>query len=251
MNKFNKIQSHYNSVSASYNDFFSDSYMQWVTDLIVKLLCLHPDDIVADIGGGTGSVSHLVFEKAGLKNKVLCVDPSDSMLAEAGKLKGVKTLCLDAHSFAEDKSDKYDKILVNGAVHHFADRILLWNRLSKQMNKNGRLLIITRPETPFLPFFKAALTTFSTGQPASELLAAELEEAGFQAEVAVHSYSVNFEKNRWYYLLRSRFMSNLHDFTDDEIEDGIAELEQVYSGKNIIRLRDDFIFIMGILGRTY
>jgi len=245
MNKLNKIQQHYSSVSLTYNDFFSDSYRQWVVDLIIESLALRSDDIVADIGGGTGLISHLIFKRVRLKNEVLCVDPSDSMLAEIGRLKGVKPLCMDAHDFAEEKSGQYDKLLLKGMIHHLADRISLWNKLSERMNENGGLLIVTRPKTPSLPFFKGALASFSAGQPTSGLLVEELEETGFQTEVAVQSYSVYLEKRRWYHLLQSRFMSNLYDFTDDEIEEGIAELEQLYFDKNVIKIRDDLLFILG------
>lgn len=240
-------QQHYTNIAARYNDFllFSDSYKAWATDLIIKSLSLRPDDIVADIGGGTGTASHSIFKRAGLKNDVLCTDPSNSMIAQAGRLEGVKPLCMDAHEFAENTSEKYDKLLLKEMVHHLTDRVSLWNKLRGRMNKNGSLLIVTRPQIPSLPFFKAALDSFSAGQPTSELLAAELGEAGFRTEVAVHSYSVRFEKERWYYLLQNRFMSNLHDFTEDEIKEGIAELEQTYSDEKRVEVRDDLLFILG------
>lgn len=240
------IQQHYNNVSATYDGLlFSDSYEQWVVELIIESLALRPDDIFVDIGGGTGNTAYLISKRVRLKNEVLCVDPSNSMLAQASRLKGVKPLCMDAHDFAEDISRQYDKLLLKGVAHHLVDRISLWNKLRGQMNVNGRLLIVTRPQTPPLPFFEAALASFSAGQPALELLVAELKKAGFQTEVAVHSYPLHLKKPRWYHLLKSRFMSNLSDFTDDEIEKGIAELEQTYSGKEVIEARDDLLFILG------
>ena len=48
----------------------------------------------------------------------------------------------------------------------------------------------------------------------------------FDVEVAEENIDFNVTKSKWYHMLRGRFNSNLTKFTDEEIEEGIDELER-------------------------
>ena len=52
-----------------------------------------------------------------------------------------------------------------------------------------------------------------------------LRKANFEVEVSEEKIYVGLKKSRWYEMLRGRFQSTLSEFTDEEIEDGINELE--------------------------
>ena len=45
-------------------------------------------------------------------------------------------------------------------------------------------------------------------------------------EVTEEHIDVNLTKSKWYHMLRGRFNSNLTELTDEEIEEGIDELER-------------------------
>ena len=54
----------YASVAPRYDDLWGFTY-QPIAELVVRYLQLEPDDHLADVGGGTGAVSHLMWKKAG------------------------------------------------------------------------------------------------------------------------------------------------------------------------------------------
>ena len=72
-----------------------------------------------------------------------------------------------------------------------------------------------------------------------------LKVSGFsRVEVRKEKLVHDLRKSEWYAMLRSRFFSNLHSFTEQEMEDGIAELERgLLKGKDDVQVGDVHIFI--------
>ena len=59
---------YYDNLTANiYDDLWGFTY-DYIAEFAVKHLQLKPDDLLADIGGGTGAISHLIWKKAGMKN---------------------------------------------------------------------------------------------------------------------------------------------------------------------------------------
>ena len=241
------LDRHYKYLAEKYNDalFFAEGYRHWFVWLIVEYLEIKEDDNVADLGGGTGIFAKMVHEKAHLKEDILCVDPCEEMLKGAVKLSGVSTLCTDALSFSQRKDVRYNKILIKEAVHHFDDRISKWKGIYNQLCLAGKLLIITRPPRPDFPLFKAALNTFEQCQPHYNILSTELENAGFRVKVQIRPYFLKLDKTCWFEKIRQRFMSNLTNFNDEELEQGLRELEEKYKAKETLDFADRLVFIVG------
>ena len=59
---------YYDDLNANiYDDLWGFTF-EYVAEFAVKHLQLKPDDLLADIGGGTGAISHLIWKKSGIKN---------------------------------------------------------------------------------------------------------------------------------------------------------------------------------------
>ena len=58
------VSKHYSDVATHYNDLYEFTY-NYVAEFAVKHLQLKPDDLLADIGAGTGVISSLIWEKSG------------------------------------------------------------------------------------------------------------------------------------------------------------------------------------------
>lgn len=244
--KPNKIEEHYKFIAKGLNEYYSSKgeYNQWITSLIIESLSVKNTDFLVDLGCGTGIYSQLIFDSVGLNNKILCVDPNENMLIQAKTLHGVKLIQLDAKEMGQIKSIKYDKMLIKEVVHHLGERITLWKNFKHQLSQEGMILIVTRPKNPRFPFFKAAHKKFSIGQPSSELLIQELNEAGLKTKISTFSFVINMKKEKWYNLLVKRFMSHLSEFTDEEIIKGILELEKEFWNKDFLEIIDEHLFII-------
>ncbi len=237
-----KNDNHFDTIADVFNRIwhFSDGYKAFVTRHIHADLELHSGDTLADIGGGTGSFTSRLAQEADLR-RAYCVEPSPPMCAEAAKLPEITAVCTDAEGFLA-LEHPFTKMLFKEVIHHIGDRRALWRRIRPLLPDNGRLLIITRPQRTLFPFFEAAHEAFGRHQPSLEALESELAEGGFVTETRHHHYTFTLSKEEWYTMVRHRFMSDLGIFSDEEIEEGIEEIERLYPSDRV-EITDHLLFI--------
>ncbi len=245
MGENTKIVQHYTALAGNYNEvwYLMDGYRQWVVDWIIQDLDLQKDDILVDLGGGTGIAAEMIYEHAHLRNQIFCVDCCQDMLDEARHRPGISPLCSDALSFIQRDDIPYNKLLVKGAIHHFSDRVTIFTGIYRQLPSEGRMLILTRPSRTEFPFFEAAQIEFARSQPHYSVFQEELERAGFEVEVLVRAYPLAFSKAHWFRMLEQRFMSHLSLFSDEQIQAGLDELEGQYKGIETFHFSDNLVFI--------
>ena len=58
------VERHFTDVASRYDDLYEFMY-DYLPEFAIKHLQLKPDDVLADIGAGTGAISSLVWKKAG------------------------------------------------------------------------------------------------------------------------------------------------------------------------------------------
>jgi trans-aconitate methyltransferase len=233
---------HFDSIADVFNRiwYFSDEYKDFVTQHILSDLSLSHQDTLADIGGGTGSFTSRLSTEANLL-KAYCIEPSSAMCEEAAKLTNVTALCSDAHTFLASHTP-FNKMLFKEVIHHIPERAAFWKTLYTALPQSGKLLIITRPQKIEFPFFSAAREAFARHQPPQELIERELRNGGFETTTHHRSHTFTLPKEDWYTMLRHRFMSDLGVFSDEEIEEGIVEIEKEYP-EETIDIIDNLIFI--------
>ncbi len=235
---------HYNDIADVFNKVwkFSDGYKTWVIENINRFLELNQNDILIDIGGGTGTFTSLIKRKSNVK-KAICVEPSSSMCNKAKEFDNIECICEDAYTFSKKKNITYNKILFKEVVHHIKDRKKVWDNLYKNIPSNSKILIITRPQNIEFPLFNAALEAFKVNQPPIENLINELENSKFQVTYEIKKYTFTLSTKEWYMMLENRFMSDLNHFTDHEIKLGIDELKQNHKGTTY-DINDNIIFLV-------
>lgn len=233
---------HFDSIAEVFNRiwYFSDTYKDFVIGHIIDDLSLSRNDILADIGGGTGTFTSRLMEEAGLQ-KAYCIEPSGAMCEEAAKLENITPFHADAHAFLSTRTP-FSKLLLKEVIHHIEDREPFWNAIFENLPHGGKLLIITRPQTVAFPLFQRAKEAFFQNQPSHELFESQLKECGFHVETVHRSHTFTLPKMSWYEMLRHRFMSDLSLFSDEEIEAGIVEIGQIYP-EETINIIDNLIFI--------
>jgi cyclopropane fatty-acyl-phospholipid synthase-like methyltransferase len=237
------LPNHFDSIAEVFNRiwYFSDEYKNFVITHILGDLELTDQDILVDIGGGTGSFTSRLALEANLR-KAYCVEPSRAMCDEASKLENISAVCSDAHAFLASHTP-FTKMLFKEVIHHIKDRDLFWKAVYELLPHNGKLLIITRPQRVEFPFFTAAKEAFARHQPPQELIESELRNGGFETTTHHRSHTFTLPKEDWYTMLRHRFMSDLGVFSDAEIEEGIKEIEHDHPYETI-DIVDHLLFIL-------
>ena len=224
------IQDHYQQLATSYTDYHLPRITASV-DAIFPHLDLKCDDVLADIGGGTGVFSQLIWQKHILKNPVLCVDPSAEMLAVAAQHEGVNPIQASGEDFLTvDNMTKLGvtKLVFAFSLHHLVDVTATLQRISQLLVVGGKCVICFRVN-PTLPFFKAAYEQFikkEFSRKKVEMLQFCPKNPNASSTILNVPLNYNIPKYQWYQMLRNRFETHLDAISDEEIEDGIRELEE-------------------------
>ena len=242
----NALNNHYKDLAEKYDDSFSkltvDSEAKTKFDfggengarVIIKLMDIKRDDRMVDLGAGTCKTAGMVAKLADLKYPVLCVDPVQEMLdvAKKNNVQNIETLCSTAEDFARQDM-KYDKILIKGAVHHFPVNKMreIFTGIKKQLNDKGVILInkTGANRTGGMPFFKKGIQTRSNMQGGlTELLENLLADLGFHVEKQIFEDDATITKNEAIESIKNRSLSVLSALSDEDIEEGIEEVEREY-----------------------
>lgn len=234
----------FSRISRDYDDLWllTDGYRNWMLRKALGHLRMHPGSRFADLGAGTGIFAHLLKQCVPLESDAICVDPSDAMLLNAEQYGGLRTYCESAEKFVQ-RQMQLDRILIKESIHHIGNRQSFWTKIRSSLMPDGRVLVVTRPSLPEFPLFKRGMTAFSESQPELDILLEEISASGLNTVTNTEAYYVEIPKERWYAMLRARFMSSLAGFTSGEIEQGILEVDGQLDGDQI-RFTDRLFFVV-------
>ncbi len=148
------------------------------TDLLIENLPLEADDVVADIGAGTGYFSFPIASRVPA-GKVYAVDIQQEMLdiieqrkAETG-VGNVDTI-LGTETDPELPADAVDLVLVVDAYHEFSHPREMGEAIANALKPGGRLVLIEyRGEDPRVPI--KPLHKMTVAQARKEMSAVGLE----------------------------------------------------------------------------
>ena len=218
---------HYRAVADKY-DYFYKEYYEGLIPTLMKYLDLKPHHTVADIGSGTGFMAEKLFQKSGLANPVWCVDPSPEMQEIARKRQGTYPVLKTAEEFFSDPeiSHCFDRVISTGATHHFVDPVAVLKGIMRSLRPGGFFIQINPMDTGH-PIFKSAKNAVSAELERELEVRGSLQKINLDANLLQEevTYTKALTKAKLYEMFRCRYMSMLHQLTDEQIEEGIKELE--------------------------
>lgn len=108
-----------------------------------------PGMTVLDVGCGTGVVAELAAAIVGADGVVVALDPSPSMLAEAGKRRGITIPVRGIGERLPLADASIDRLIMGYALRHVADLRVAFAEYARVLKPGGRLLLleITRPRS--------------------------------------------------------------------------------------------------------
>ena len=238
------MNNHYDNLAEDFdtNWMFSNEYRDWYTEKIINSLNIKLNDKVIDVGCGTGVFTKKIIDRSHLSS-IVCIENSLNMCKEASRNKQIEVINSDANTYFKQEGLNIDKVLFKEVIHHIDDIDTLFKNIYSNMSNNGKLLIVTRPKKVEFPFFEKAHISFSDSQPDISLFEKELLDNEFKVEVFLEKYEIILPKSKWNKMLENRFMSNLSDFNDSEINQGILEINQKYNTDEY-KFNDNLIFIV-------
>jgi ubiquinone/menaquinone biosynthesis C-methylase UbiE len=242
-----ETQAHYDRLAPEYdqNWTYSPEFLEWMTQCILGRLRLRSGDRVLDVGCGTGLYARQLVEHT---EGVVCVDPSVRMLEQIPDDPRLVTVPASAEDLASGRAalhvDRFEAILVKEAIHHVADQEAVIGGLAKLLAPGGRLLVVMLPTRIDYPLFPAAHDRFRELQPDPEVIAASMGDAGLVVSLSYDDFPLMFPAERYLAMVRSRYLSLLSLFDDEELAAGIEEIQRQHPGPKVA-FRDRFAFVLG------
>ena len=222
---------HYEDIGQEYDVYYKYIHKAYIYG-ILSHVPIGVDDHILDIGGGTGELAHIVWKHFGLRQPILCVEPSESLLVAARKKEGVVAVKATAEEFfsSPPKQLMFNVVLINSCYHHFQNPGFVLSGVRDCLQKDGVGVIISNES--LLPIISAAHALYNLTDDTLDLI----RSSGLKAEVkqVVRNYTV--DKHYWYTFMRKKMYSSLRPFSDEQIEAGIEELEKQYGDDSELQM---------------
>ncbi|MEV6055211.1 class I SAM-dependent methyltransferase [Streptomyces sp. NPDC052107] len=229
---------------------YGPDYVPWMSGQIAQALRLGPMDRIADVGSGTGLFAREVAKQVGPRHPILCVDPSEAMLRQLGTPPPavLTPIVACAEDLAEGRTrlpyEQLDAVWLKESVHHVADPAHTLRGLADRLAPGGRLLVVMLPASIQYPLFEAALARFEELQPDPAVIEGHLRAAGLDAGLSYVEHELRIDRDKYFGMVRARYMSLLSTFSDSEIEKGIEEMRMAHP-EPVLVFPDRFAFILG------
>lgn len=114
---------------------------------VIKAMELKQDDVVADIGAGTGYFTRLFAMAVGTEGKAIGLDIEESMvnyMKEDAKKLGLNNY--DAKVVPTDDAglapNSVDVVFLSNTYHHIANRVDYFRAVAKGLKKDGRVVVV-------------------------------------------------------------------------------------------------------------
>lgn len=247
------VDRHYRSLAQRYDRYlcYSPEFIRALSKKMIERLALQPDDVLVDLGCGTGLYSRDILAQLPLRNEVIGVDPFPEMLRGIPADARIRPVEADALGFSE-LDLTYDKVLMKEAIHHVDRRRELFENLRERLRPGGRLLLVHVPPKLRYPLFQRALERCERWHADPGELEQLLLETGYRVERDGLDYLHRIPKEIYFSMVEGRYMSVLSSFSDEEIQEGIEEMRRTYADMDMLEFVDHFDYITGIVdgGKT-
>ncbi|HEX6237201.1 MAG TPA: methyltransferase domain-containing protein [Acidimicrobiales bacterium] len=241
------IAAHYQRLGPIYNALleYSPEFVRRLTTRMIEKLRLEPDDLLVDLGTGTGLYSVDILRQVPLRQPVVGVDPSEAMLAHIPDDAHITPVVDDALSFSA-RPGTYDKVLIKEAIHHVDERGELFGNLYQRLRPSGVLLLVQVPPRVRYPLFRAALERCTSWHADPDELTRLLEKSGFEVDRDSVEYRHTLPTEAYHDMVRNRYMSVLSTFSDEELRAGLDEMARTHAGTSQLSFVDHFDYLTAV-----
>ena len=245
---------HYDKLAEKYDELkvanWDEQMEPTILELIRKMLDIKPEDVLLDVGAGTGSCLAYLRQQVSPKLEWVNMDPSPKMCEVARKRPGLIVLEGRADNTVEvleqaGLQHRPNKVIAKRCAHHFIPVFAKFAAdMFKYLPSGGQLLVIVTDRKCSLPFFKEAADRFTVSNADPSHYINSFNEAGFTTTIDKPDYVTKVPKDFWYEFIRNRGFSTLRNFSDEELEEGIKETEARFPDQQELPLTEHFVYIL-------
>ena len=190
---------------------------------------------LVDVGGGTAHISLRIHSDLQMKNPPVCVDPSREMLDVARKNGAITVQATAEEFFATRPKHPLKVVLMHGVVHLFSDLDFIFTKLAEYMAGDGVCFITFHLSIDNGPIFKAIVESATNMLDECDKLCDLIRSKGLKCQEVLGTEPVEVDKKLWYDGIRNRSLLVFFKMSDQELEQGIEELEEKFQGQEVLK----------------
>ncbi len=208
----------------------SSSYINSFNLYLLKKKKLNKKSKILDIGCGRGKIFGSLSRKLNLINKPIGIDP----VIHKDIDKSIDFRNENIFKFFKTSQYKFDLIMIKQTLHFFNKdkRKKLIEICKKNLKKNGVLLIFSlNTLNNEIPCFKLMKQKLIRGLKRDSIMLKTICKMLKNNEIDRFKFKVSITKNKYFQMLKQRYISCLINISISQIHKGIKEINEIYPNK--------------------
>jgi cyclopropane fatty-acyl-phospholipid synthase-like methyltransferase len=216
----------------------SNAYINSFNKFLIQNIKLNYESKILDIGCGRGKILENLSNKLNLINKPIGLD------LENHKDKSKKMIFkkIDALTYVKKTKFTFDVILIKQTIHLLKKKqaIKLLSICKSILNPNGKIIILSLdPSKNEIPTFQLMKKKLKNSLKKDEKLFNLIFKNQNKIIIKKFVFNVQISKTKYIQMIKSRYISTLLNFTNQQLNNGLNEIKKDY-GK-VLKFKDRLI----------
>ena len=216
----------------------SNAYINSFNKFLIQNTKLNYESKILDIGCGRGKILENLSNKLNLINKPIGLD------LENHKDRSKKMIFkkIDALTYVKKTKFTFDVILIKQTIHLLKKKqaIKLLSICKSILNPNGKIIILSLdPSKNEIPTFQLMKKKLKNSLKKDEKLFNLIFKNQNKIIIKKFVFNVQISKTKYIQMIKSRYISTLLNFTNQQLNNGLNEIKKDY-GK-VLKFKDRLI----------
>jgi ubiquinone/menaquinone biosynthesis C-methylase UbiE len=216
----------------------SNAYINSFNKFLIQNTKLNYESKILDIGCGRGKILENLSNKLNLINKPIGLDIEN----HKDKNKKIIFKKIDALTYVKKTKFTFDLILIKQTIHLLKKKqaIKLLSICKSILNPNGKIIILSLdPSKNEIPTFQLMKKKLKNSLKKDEKLFNLIFKNQNKIVIKKFVFNVQISKTKYIQMIKSRYISTLLNFTNQQLNNGLNEIKKDY-GK-VLKFKDRLI----------
>ncbi len=216
----------------------SNAYINSFNKFLIQNTKLNYESKILDIGCGRGKILENLSNKLNLINKPIGLDLEN----HKDKSKKMISKKIDALTYVKKTKFTFDLILIKQTIHLLKKKqaIKLLSICKSILNPNGKIIILSLdPSKNEIPTFQLMKKKLKNSLKKDEKLFNLIFKNQNKIIIKKFVFNVQISKTKYIQMIKSRYISTLLNFTNQQLNNGLNEIKKDY-GK-VLKFKDRLI----------